>query len=182
MVKYTLEIEKNFCVITPEVKDKFPKMVDIGENNELLTKKQLQASKYVYITPEGKEISIAAGKGIVKDSKVIPLKKVENLKAFQVEKVKKAEIFNYAVQGTYKVLKTDLNLAEDEAITFIWALSKGYLNTIRGFIFRQGEEYLLVKASISSIAKLTESFKIVEDEVKGQVETVNPLEQLEVLK
>lgn len=177
MVKYTLNIGKDIVVITPELKDKYPKMLDIDSNNNVLKKVQKQKSVYIYLDDDDKE-SIPVGKGILKDDKVIPLNKVENLTAFENKECSADDIWNYSVCGTYKVLKTTIELKDNQAISFIWALSKGYQNLYRGFLIKRGSEYFLVKTSIGTIAELSKSFTIVNDNVKEQKETANPLQQL----
>ena len=44
MVKYTLEVGKDVVVITPELKDKYPRMIDIDSKGRALKKIQKQHS------------------------------------------------------------------------------------------------------------------------------------------
>ena len=117
MVIYTLELGKDFAVISPELKDKFPKLIDTDAKGQPLKKVAKQKAVYVYVNADGKE-SEATGKGILKDGKVVPLNKVDNLEGFQLKKVPREQMFDYSVQGTYKVLKTSLALKDGEALTF----------------------------------------------------------------
>lgn len=180
MVKYTLEMGKDFAVISPELKDKFPKLIDTDAKGQPLKKVAKQKAVYVYVNADGKE-SEATGKGILKDGEVVSLNKVENLKGFQLKKVPREQMFDYSIQGTYKVLKTSLSLKDGEAMTFLFAVSKGYMNTVRGFVFRRGEDYFLVKTTVNTIVKLTESFVVEKEEVTEQKQTISPTEMLSLV-
>ena len=111
--------------------------------------------------------------------KIIPLNKVSNLKAVKVEKVNKAEIFKYAIRGEFEIRKTSLSLKDDEAITFLWALSKGYLNTCRGFIYKDNKKYWLVKTTIKTKQELSKG-EIVDE--KTEQEFTKADEQLKAFR
>jgi len=180
IVKYSLEIGNDIALITPELKDKYPKLVDLGKDNKPLKKVAKQRAVYVYVDEQGKE-QTPTGKGISRGGEIVELHKVENLKAFDVKSVNKDEMFNYSIQGTFRILKTSLSLKDDEALTFIWALAKGYTNTVRGFIYKRNGEYFLIKTSVATIETLSKSFVIAKEEVKEQKQTLTPTQMLNLV-
>ena len=149
-----LEIGKDYAQIGSELKDKMPKLVDLDINNKPL--KRIQRNIVQWFDLEGKEIEKPeTKKGVIKEidgkETIIPLFKVESLKATGIMLVDKSEIEKYAITGEIEVIKTSLNLKDNEAVMFKFALAKGYANTKRGFIHKDYKgDYWLKEATIQT--------------------------------
>ena len=179
---YNLKIGKDFAKISSSIEDKYPSMVSTFDGKRV-KEEVIQQRKVIY-SVDGNGIEKPNGKAVVitKDGQetMIPLVQMENLDGKGVQKVSRLDILKYCGCGNHKIYETSLDLKEDEAITFVFALTKGYQNACRGFIYRDGQQYYLAKTSINSLDTLGKGFVMVKgkEEVK---ETINPLEQLRAM-